>query len=835
MKKLYLAALILCLPVIKLIGQPVGWNYTQSYTITNNTASLVTNYQAQLTLNTQALVGLGRMLSNGDDIRFGKNCAGTVLYNYWIESGMNTSSTTIWVKIDTLFPSATRTFYLFYGNNSATGVTAIPGVFNGPMSSTDSVASGGPGGVGNSQRGFRFSPNEDILVTAFGKDEPTGTTRYVTLFNFGTQAVISQQQVSGPAGQYSYQNIANPIWLTMGTQYVLELYQGASDGYYFGNSSQIGQQLTYYDMRYCNSCTQNTFPTNTLSNYHYGYPDLWYWTKNNVSPAPTVSSGSPPLALNAGSDLTYCIGGSGSIGAAATGGAGSYTYSWSPTNDLSATNTAVVTANPTVTTTYTLTATDACGTVVTDQVVVTVNPLPSIAATSPNDSICPGGNIDLFVTGSSSSYLWMPGNSTATTYNVSPSSTTTYSVTGTDANGCTNSTTLTITVEPTFSVVVTGSYTSICDNAITPLTLSATGASTYTWNPGNGTGATFTDTPSASTTYTVVGTDGLGCTAMTTYDVTVYPSPTIAAISNDTVCSGGTASVTGIVTGGTPAYTYLWTPFGNTTPSISFNPTSSSCFTLTVTDANGCATTQQACVVVNPLPVLTVTGSDSICNGGINTMVASGASTYTWNPGNLSGAVQILSPSTTTTYTITGTSGQGCVDSLMTTLTVLPLPTVTYTSSLDTVCVTDGAVTLTGGSPANGLYSGPGVSSGTFTPATAGNGAHVITYSFTDNFGCTGSATHSIVVDPCTGVNEIVNSGNISIYPNPFSTAFTVERKISSEATINLFDAEGRIVLTKKINGSKVEIETNGIANGIYTLQITDASGVNIFKLVKNN
>jgi hypothetical protein len=171
----------------------------------------------------------------------------------------------------------------------------------------------------------------------------------------------------------------------------------------------------------------------------------------------------------------------------------------------------------------------------------------------------------------------------------------------------------------------------------------------------------------------------------------------------------------------------------------------------------------------------------------------------------------------------------------MTTLTVLPLPNVTYTSALDTVCVTDGAITLTGGSPANGMYSGTSVSGGTFTPGTAGNGSHVITYSFTDNFGCTGSATHTIVVDPCTGVKEIVNAGNITIYPNPFSSAFTVERKISSEATLNLLDAEGRIVLTKKVNGSKIEIETSGIANGIYTLQIADASGVNVFKLVKNN
>ena len=73
-------------------------------------------------------------------------------------------------------------------------------------------------------------------------------------------------------------------------RYTLQLYQGSSDGYYFGTSSQIGQHLTYLDMRYCNSCTQNTFPNNFLNNYHYGYPDLWYFTKNNISPAPTYEA-----------------------------------------------------------------------------------------------------------------------------------------------------------------------------------------------------------------------------------------------------------------------------------------------------------------------------------------------------------------------------------------------------------------------------------------------------------------------------------------------------------------------------------------------------------------
>src|SRR5690606_37345003 len=124
-----------------------------------------------------------------------------------------------------------------------------------------------------------------------GKREPTGTTRYVTIFNYSTQAIVRQSQVTGGAATYTYTPLADHLWLQQGTQDVLQLFHGSDDGYYYGTSSQIATQLTYYDMRYCNSCTQNTFPTNVLNNYHYGNPDFNFYTRNNVTPAPVVTSG----------------------------------------------------------------------------------------------------------------------------------------------------------------------------------------------------------------------------------------------------------------------------------------------------------------------------------------------------------------------------------------------------------------------------------------------------------------------------------------------------------------------------------------------------------------
>jgi len=294
MKKLYIykTALILFIFVFatnKMFAQPAGWSHSQVYSVTEHSGALVTDYQLKITLNTQSIITAGQMNANGSDIRFGKDNAGTVMYNYWIESGINTATTTIWVKIDTLFASATRSVYFFYGNAAASATSAVAGTFVGPMSSTDSVNTGGAGGSTDSQRGFKFSTTEDLLVTHFGKNEPDGTPRYVTLFNFNTQAVISQIQVTGPAAQYNYNSLATPLWLITGTPYLIELFQGPTDGYYYGASTQVGQQLIFGDMYYCNACTQNTFPTSIVTGYQYGYPDFWYWRKKNVAPAPTYT------------------------------------------------------------------------------------------------------------------------------------------------------------------------------------------------------------------------------------------------------------------------------------------------------------------------------------------------------------------------------------------------------------------------------------------------------------------------------------------------------------------------------------------------------------------
>ena len=275
-------------------AQLPNWSGSMNVVVTNNSSTTMTDYQVPFVMNTQALISMGLMQANGNDIRFGSNCSGSQLYGYWLEGYINTDTTKIWVKVPSVPANSSVTIYMFFGNSSAPQGSTLS-IFNGPWSSTDSVTVPSTNTVSNCQRGFQFTANIPVLVTHFGKKIPNATQRYVTMFNASTQAIVAQIQVdAGTPGVYNYDALPSPIMLQGGQQYLIELFNGSSDMYFYGTSSQIAPHLSYVAMKYCNSCTQNTFPTSTLTNYHYGIPDfLYYVPVTPVSPAPTVTTGAP--------------------------------------------------------------------------------------------------------------------------------------------------------------------------------------------------------------------------------------------------------------------------------------------------------------------------------------------------------------------------------------------------------------------------------------------------------------------------------------------------------------------------------------------------------------
>lgn len=287
---------------------PPGWTNDVMLFVSETSGADLADYQVRVVFDSATLIADGTMQADADDLRFALDAEGTQPLPYWIESGVNTSTTVAWVRLPSIPANWAVLVHMFHGNPAATAESTLDTfgfVDEVQNSSTNQVDGGQPGGVINSQRGFRFRPNEDVLLTHLGKREPTGSDRYITLFDVETQAIIVQDQVAGPAAEYSYKPLAQPIWLVHGKEYLLEMYQGSTDGYYFGSSTQINPRLTYLDMRYCNGCTKDTFPTGFLLEIHYGYPDFLFRTRGQASSEPSIVFGGPgPTRTTLAASLT---------------------------------------------------------------------------------------------------------------------------------------------------------------------------------------------------------------------------------------------------------------------------------------------------------------------------------------------------------------------------------------------------------------------------------------------------------------------------------------------------------------------------------------------------
>ena len=479
-----------------------------------------------------------------------------------------------------------------------------------------------------------------------------------------------------------------------------------------------------------------------------------------------------------------------------------------------------VSVSPAMTTTYTVTGTDGNGCENTDQVTINVNALPTVTASGVS-SICIGNSTTLNATGAST-YLWDNGAGSGASVSVSPSMVTTYTVVGTDGNGCENTDQITVAVNSLPTVTASGAAT-ICEGAST--TLTASGALTYLWDNGAGSGATVSVSPSVTTIYTVTGTDANGCTNMDQTSVTVNPLPTVTASGAATICEGESTLISA-----SGASTYLWDNGAGSGGIVSVSPVTTTVYTVTGTDGNGCENIAQVPVTVNVAPDVSASSDVSICEGESTSLTASGALTYSWDNGVGAGASVSVSPITTTTYEVTGTDGNGCEGTDLVIVTVNTLPTVTM-ASLGTTCTYYTPITLSGESPSGGTFSGTGVTGALFDPGV-GLGTYTITYTYTDGNGCTNTATSDIIVDDCASIDEQEEPG-ISIYPNPNRGLFTIE--VSSEgdySKIEITDASGRVVYNPNEMSVINPIDIREVPSGVYFLNLSGEKKVITHKII---
>lgn len=376
------------------------------------------------------------------------------------------------------------------------------------------------------------------------------------------------------------------------------------------------------------------------------------------------------------------------------------------------------------------------------------------------------------------------------------------------------------------TVGVTGT-TSICvDNSTT---LTANGASTYSWST-SATTAAITVSPTATTTYTVVGTAGIGCTATQTVTVIVNSLPTINITGTSPICRGSSTTLT--ASGGS---TYSWNTSA-TTAAITVSPTTTTTYTVYGTSSQGCSNTQTMQVVVNTLPVVSLSGNNTICAGDSTLLTGSSGGTSQWyrNGVAISGATSnTYYASIAGLYNMIKTNLNGCFDSAAVGITVVvnALPVVSYTEIQTPICIYSAPVTLTAGTPANGTYSGLGVTGNSFNPSTAGAGTHNIIYTFTNGNGCTGSDTSQITVDLCTGVNQLQIAGlYLNVYPNPANTMVTLETNGLGKLTI--VNALGEVVMQMQLTNNKTVIDLSILSDGVYHIQLLNNAASVSQKLV---
>ena len=369
----------------------------------------------------------------------------------------------------------------------------------------------------------------------------------------------------------------------------------------------------------------------------------------------------PTLAVVA--NTTLCAGTSANLTVS-----GASTYTWSPATGLSATTGSVVTASPAATQVYTINGTlNTCTAVASTT--VTVIPRP-VLVMGPDAAICSGTSATISASGATT-YSWSPStglsSTTGGTVTASPGSSTGYTVTGT-TSGCSSTGSLAVNVTPTPTLNVTASPSSMCRGLSSSLSVS--GASNYTWSPSGALSdinlPTTTASPVQTTTYTVIGANGL-CTSSATVELVVIQTATVQASKFGDVCFGESTTIEAI--GGT---TYSWLPVTGLShanaASTDAGPLVTTVYTVTASGPGLCPSTSTVEVKVNPLPhvyagrdttinideTITLTGTGDVEVGFLSP-------TSTPLACNFCNAITV-NPQEPTCYVLKGENGYGCVD-----------------------------------------------------------------------------------------------------------------------------------------------------------------------------
>lgn len=366
-------------------------------------------------------------------------------------------------------------------------------------------------------------------------------------------------------------------------------------------------------------------------------------------------------------------------------------------------------------------------------------------------------------------------------------------------------------------------------------TLTAANGVAWSWSNSETTQSINVSPTIGSNTYSVTITDQYGCTGTPDIaEVIVNALPNADAGVDDAVCTG--TSTTLVATGGVD---YEWST-SETTNSISVTPTVDTDYSVTVTDANGCVASDTVTISTYPLPSGNAPADTAICPGEPAALTATGGVSYVWSSGASVPTITV-SPSTTTTYTVTTTDVNGCVGQDSVEVTVNQPIALTITAP-DTVCIGNDPIVLVG-DPVGGTFSGVGVSAGEFNPANVGLGTYTVRYRYTDGIGCESVTQVDIVVtqNNCyTSIDDVSFIETLNVFPNPFDTEIAIELNSveSGIVEIRMLDLLGQELLMQEAeltsgnNSYTIEPATD-LAEGFYIIELRKGEQTHQIKMLK--
>ncbi|MDQ3047794.1 MAG: SBBP repeat-containing protein [Bacteroidota bacterium] len=511
--------------------------------------------------------------------------------------------------------------------------------------------------------------------------------------------------------------------------------------------------------------------------------------KDTVFMTSYVTVNSFPV-VSLGADADVCSGQSLLLNA----GPGLSTYSWndgSTSQSISAYTSGL----------YYVTGSNACGSD-SDSISITQLPAPLLSL-GPDSLLCPGQTALLDAGSGMSFYTWNGGQTTQT---ISISSAGLYDVIVTDTNGCSSADTIQLlsAVQPFVNI---GTDTTICEGQMVLLN-AAGGMSAYLWNDAS---SAQSLTATLNGIYYVDVTNASGCVARDSMQLTVLPAPLLDLGADTSICSG----VTLILNAGTGSTSYTW---NDASAGQTLTVFSAGQYYVSVSDGNGCTSSDTLLLSVNSLPVFDIGNDTSICSGQtISLNAGSGPSSYNWNTGAITQAIIVNNSGV---YSVDIIDNNGCSGSDTVQVTVNTLPYVDL--GTDTIFCQPGTIMLDAGSGLSTYFWNDGSTAQTLSAAVTGQ----YYVNVADINGCNNSDTIDIVADICLSIDEDLGS-IITIYPNPATNKVILEMhemQLLGQAYFRLYTVLGTEAIDPVlIDNLKTEIDISALKKGIYLYHLENS------------